>query len=79
SLVVPAGCSDVLFLVRVPVVVPVVVWVLLRLQQAPHMHQTGVQVLKEVHVRGVETGVIVEVVGGREGAEGALCHLHGAQ
>ncbi|KFQ91028.1 hypothetical protein Y956_06767, partial [Nipponia nippon] len=79
SLVVPAGRSDVLLLVRVPVVVPVVVQVLLRLQQAPHVHQPGVQVLEEVHVRRVEARVIIEVISGREGAEGALCHLHGAQ
>ncbi|KFV59718.1 hypothetical protein N328_05186, partial [Gavia stellata] len=78
-LVVPAGCPDVLLLVRVPVVVPVVVQVLLRLQQAPHVHHPGVQVLKEVHVRRVEARVVVEVISGREGAEGALRHLHGAQ
>ncbi|KFV03102.1 hypothetical protein N339_00867, partial [Pterocles gutturalis] len=79
SLVVPTGCPDVLLLVRVPVVVAVVVLVLLGLQQAPHVHQPGVQVLKEVHVGGVEARVVVEVIGGREGAEGALGHLHGAQ
>ena len=64
---------------RVPVVVPMVVRVLLGLQQAPDMHQPRVQVLEEVHVRRVEARVIVEVVGGRKGAEGALRHLHGAQ
>ncbi|KFP13089.1 hypothetical protein Z169_01644, partial [Egretta garzetta] len=78
-LVVPAGCPDVLLLMWVPMVVPMVVQVLLRLQQAPHVHQPGVQVLEEVHVRRVEARVIVEVIGGREGAEGALRHLHGAQ
>ncbi|KFP25064.1 hypothetical protein N325_02712, partial [Colius striatus] len=61
-LVVPAGRSDVLLLVWVPMVVPVVVWVFLRLQQAPHVHQPGVQVLKEVHVRRIEARVIVEVI-----------------
>lgn len=79
GLVVPAGRSDMLLLVRVPMVVPMVVWMLLGLQQAPHMHQPGVQVLEEVHVRCVEAWVIVEVIGGREGAEGTLRHLHGAQ
>ncbi|KFQ85428.1 hypothetical protein N337_10260, partial [Phoenicopterus ruber ruber] len=79
SLVVPAGRPDVLLLMWVPVVVPMVVRVLLGLQQAPHMHQPGVQVLKEVHVRRVEARVIVEIISGRKGAEGALCHLHGAQ
>ncbi|KFQ71629.1 hypothetical protein N335_01761, partial [Phaethon lepturus] len=59
-LVVPAGRPDVLLLMWMPVVVPVVVQVLLRLQQAPHMHQPGVQVLKEVHVRCVEARVIIE-------------------
>lgn len=66
-------------LVRVPVVVPVVVRVLLGFQQPTHVHQPGVQVLEEVHVRRVEARVIVEVVGSCEGAEGALRHLHGAQ
>jgi len=79
GLVVPARRPDVLLLMRVPVVVPMVVRVLLGLQQAPDMHQPRVQVLEEVHVRRVEARVIVEVVGGRKGAEGALRHLHGAQ
>lgn len=80
GLVVPAGRPHVLLLVRVPVVVvPVVVRVLLGLQQPPDVHQPGVQVLEEVHVRRVEARVVVEVVGAREGAEGALRHLHGAQ
>ncbi|KFQ11731.1 hypothetical protein N330_03831, partial [Leptosomus discolor] len=78
-LVVPAGRSDVLLFMRVPVVVPVVVRVLLGLQQAPDVHQPGVQVLEEVHVRRVEARVIVEVISGCKGAEGALRHLHGAQ
>lgn len=77
SLVVPAGRPDVLLLV--PMVVPVVVRVLLGLQQTPDVHQPGVQVLEEVHVRRVEARVIVEVIGGCEGAEGALRHLHGAK
>lgn len=79
GLVVPAGRPDVLLLVRVPMVVAVVMRVLLGLQQAPHVHQPGVQVLEEVHVRRVEARVIVEVISGCEGAEGALRHLHGAQ
>ncbi|KFV06028.1 hypothetical protein N340_05228, partial [Tauraco erythrolophus] len=45
----------------------------------PHMRQPVVQVLEEVHVRRVEARVIIEVIGGRKGTEGALCHLHGAQ
>ncbi|KFQ37564.1 hypothetical protein N332_01982, partial [Mesitornis unicolor] len=76
SLVVPAGCPDVLLLMRVSVVVPMVVRVLLGLQQAPHMHQPGVQVLEEVHVGCIEARVVIEVISGREGAEGALRHLH---
>lgn len=79
GLVVPTGCSDMLLLMRVPVVMPVVVRVLLGLQQPPHVHQPGVQVLKEVHVGCVEAWVIIEVISSCEGAEGALCHLHGAQ
>ncbi|KFQ43021.1 hypothetical protein N333_01110, partial [Nestor notabilis] len=79
SLVVSAGCPDMLLLMLMPMVMPVVVWVLLGLQQTPHMHQPGVQVLKEVHVRRVEARVIIEVISSCEGAEGALRHLHWAQ
>lgn len=79
GLVVPTGRPHVLLLVWVPVVVPVVVRVLLGLQQPAHVHQPGVQVLEEVHVRRVEARVVIEVIGGREGAEGALRHFHGAQ
>lgn len=70
-LVVPAGRSDVLVLVAV-----VVVAVLVGLQQASHVDQPRVQVFEEVHVRRVETRVVVEIAGGREGAEGALGQLH---
>ncbi|KGL98883.1 hypothetical protein N301_04014, partial [Charadrius vociferus] len=47
--------------------------------ETPHMHQPGVQVLEEVHVRCVEARVIVEVISGCEGAERTLRHFHGAQ
>lgn len=39
------------------------------------MDKAGVQVLKKVHVRGAEAGVIVEVISGRDG-EGDLRQLH---
>lgn len=39
------------------------------------MDKAGVQVLKKVHVRGAEAGVIIEVISGGDG-EGDLRQLH---
>lgn len=39
------------------------------------MDQAGVQVLKKVHVRGAEAGVVIEVISGGDG-EGDLRQLH---
>lgn len=41
------------------------------------MDQPRVQVLEEVHVAGVEAGVVVEVIGGGDG-EGDIRQLHGS-